>query len=164
MDENRDHSVKLKEENAGMREKLKEIFTQFQQREEHVSDVNKQMDLQKRLTETQVKKMELEFEAEKEFWKKEKSILMDKFERSEQTNQFLQENVKTLQSHLEAYQKQFTEFENTIKQSNSVSSKFLMNFKKIFFKEYWSFIGLYLCFFIYIFHFEHRCRTPYEID
>lgn len=122
MDENRENSGRLKDENLNMRVKLKELYDQFQEREQHMLDMNKQIDLQHQLSHTQLKKLELEFATEREIWAKEKSVLLSRCERTEKTNLFLEENVKSLQSHLEAYQKQFTEFENTIKQSNTVST------------------------------------------
>lgn len=103
-----------------MRAKLKELYNEFQEREQHVMDMNKQVELQNKLTETQLKKMELEFLTEKDLWAKEKSFIAGKCERTEQTNKFLEQNVKSLQDHLEAYQKQFNEFENTITKSNTV--------------------------------------------
>lgn len=120
MDENRENSGKLKDENLNMRAKLKELYNQFQEREQHMLDMNKQIDLQNQLSQTQFKKLELEFATEREIWAKEKAVLLSRCERTEKTNSFLEENVKSLQDHLDAYQNQFTEFENTIKQSNTV--------------------------------------------
>lgn len=133
MDENRENSGRLKDENLNMRSKLKELYDQFQEREQHMLDMNKQIDLQNQLSHTQLKKLELEFATEREIWAKEKSVLLSRCERTEKTNLFLEDNVKSLQSHLEAYQKQFNEFENTIKQSNTVSKFF---FQLNFFSSY----------------------------
>lgn len=121
MDDNRENSVRLKDENLNMRTRLKELYNQFQEREQHVLDMNKQIDLQNQLSQTQLKKLELEFATEKEIWAKEKSILVSRCERLEKTNAFLEENVKSLHQHLDDYQNQFKEFETTIRQSNSVS-------------------------------------------
>lgn len=124
MDENRESSNRLKEENMTMRRKLQDLFVQFQQREQHVMDVNRQIELQTKLTETQFKKLELEFATEKDLWVKEKTLLVSKYERAEQTNKILETTVKSLQDHLDGYQKQFSEFENTISQSNKVCVSF----------------------------------------
>lgn len=124
MDENREHSEKLKDENLNMRGRLKELYDQFEEREEHVLNMNKQIELQAKLSDTQFKKLEMEFATEKELWIKEKLMLIARYEQTEKTNEFLEDNVKSLQEHLVSYKDQFREFENTIKQSTSVSIYF----------------------------------------
>lgn len=125
MDENRENSNKLRDENFNMRSKLKELYDQFQERDQHVMDMNRQIVLQSKLTETQIKKIELEFATEKELWAKERSVLISKCDRLERSCKFHEENNVTLQKHLESYQKQFAEFEDTIKHSNQVCIKYL---------------------------------------
>ncbi|XP_050519311.1 alpha-taxilin-like isoform X2 [Diabrotica virgifera virgifera] len=120
MDENKDKSSRLRNENLNMTSKLAELYEQFQERELHMSNMNRQMDLQKKLSDTQLKKLECEFEAEREIWKKDRAMMIINLERSDETNKVLQENVNSLQDHLNSYQKQYSDFETTMKRSNKV--------------------------------------------
>nr|XP_023026488.1 alpha-taxilin [Leptinotarsa decemlineata] len=124
MDENKDKSLRLREENMKLTSKLTELYDQFQERETHLSNMNRQMELQKKLSDTQLKKLDVEFETEREIWQKERTILLSNLEKSEETNKLLQENVNTLQFHIDVYQKQYSEFEITMKKSNKVFDSF----------------------------------------
>ncbi|KAG5889184.1 hypothetical protein JTB14_019201 [Gonioctena quinquepunctata] len=124
MDENKDKSLRLREENMNMTSKLTELYDQFQEREAHLANMNRQMELQKKLSETQLKKLEVEFETEREIWQKERAMLLANLERSDGTNKVLQDNVKSLQEHLDTYQKQYSDFESTMKRSNKVFDSF----------------------------------------
>ncbi|CAH1153501.1 unnamed protein product [Phaedon cochleariae] len=124
MDENRDKSLHLHEENMNMTNKLSELYDQFQERENRLTNMGRQMDLQKKLSDTQLKKVEVEFETEREIWQKERAMLVANLQRSDETNKVLQENVKSLQEHLDSYQKQYSDFEFTMKRSNQVFDSF----------------------------------------
>ncbi|CAG9855034.1 unnamed protein product [Phyllotreta striolata] len=120
MDENNDKSIRLRDENINMTTKLTELYNQFQEREAQMGNMNKQMELQKKLSENLLKKVEFEFEAQREIWKKERTLLVANFQKSDETNKVLQEKVKSMQQQLESYQKQYTVFETTMKRSNKV--------------------------------------------
>nr|CAI5859563.1 unnamed protein product [Callosobruchus analis] len=100
MDESTDKSLHLREENLTMTSKLTELYTQFKEREAYLTNMNNQMELQSKLSEAQLKRQEVGFEAERHLWNNEKTILIDQLKKSEETNRVLQENIKTLQEHL----------------------------------------------------------------
>lgn len=120
MDENKDKSIRLQEENLAMTAKLTDLYHKFQERETHLSNVNNKMDLQRELSETQMQQLKIEFEVERQVWARERSYLLDNFQKSEEANKVLQENVKTLQDNLNTYQKQYNDFKSTMERSNKV--------------------------------------------
>ncbi|CAH1985359.1 unnamed protein product [Acanthoscelides obtectus] len=124
MDESTDKSLRLREENLNMTSKLTELYTQFQEREAHLTNMNNQMELQRKLSEAQLKKQEVGFEAERHLWQNEKLVLLDQLQKSEETNKVLQENIKTLQESLNTYHKQYSDFETTMKRSSEVFDTF----------------------------------------
>ncbi|KAJ8950374.1 hypothetical protein NQ314_007913 [Rhamnusium bicolor] len=124
MDENKDKSVRLREENMSMTTKLTELYDQFQEREGHLTNMNRQMDLQKQLSETQFEKLQVEFDNERKIWDQERQVLTDNLERSEQTNSVLEANLKSLQDHLDVYKGQYTDFESTMAKSSKVFDAF----------------------------------------
>nr|CAH7721790.1 unnamed protein product [Callosobruchus chinensis] len=131
MDESADKSLRLREENLNMTSKLSELYTRFQEREAHLTNVNNQLDLQRKLSEAQLMKQEVGFEAERLLWHNDKIALIDQLKKSEETNRVLQENTKTLQEHLNTYQKQYNDFETTMKRSSEVFDTFKAEIAKM---------------------------------
>ncbi|XP_018565023.1 alpha-taxilin [Anoplophora glabripennis] len=124
MDENKDKSVRLREENMNMTLKLTELYNKFQERESHLADVNRQLDAQKELFEFKIKKMELEYKADRKAWEEESKALLSNLLKSNETNRLLEENIKSMQANLDVYKNQYSDFEQTMSRSNEVFKTF----------------------------------------
>lgn len=122
MDENKDKSVRLREENMNMTLKLTELYNKFQERESHLADVNRQLDAQKELFESKIKKMELEYQTDRKAWEEESKALLSNLLKSNETNRLLEENIKSMQVNLDVYKNQYSDFEQTMSRSNEVAS------------------------------------------
>lgn len=122
--ESKDKSNKVKEENQNMTEKLTELYEQYQQRENHIETVTKQLDLQKKLAETQAKKTEIEHEAERQTLIAEKKALVMQLEQYEREIVLLQEKNRSLEAQVDLYKSQYSDFETTMSKSNKVFDTF----------------------------------------
>lgn len=120
MADNNEKNIKLREYNADMAQKLSQLCTQFEQREEQITRLKSQMDLEKQLYEAQLQKCQYELKAEKEVWITEKENLQKNLSASEETIQKLTANIENLEKHLKLYTEKYQEFENTIAKSNNV--------------------------------------------
>lgn len=122
--ESKDKSNKVKEENQNMTEKLTELYDQYQQRENHLETVTKQLDLQIKLAETQAKKTEIEHEAERQTCLAEKKALVMQLEQYEREIVLLQEKNRSLEAQVDLYKSQYSDFESTMMKSNKVFDTF----------------------------------------
>ncbi|KAJ8918655.1 hypothetical protein NQ315_014974 [Exocentrus adspersus] len=124
MDENKDKSIRLREENMNMTLKLTELYNKFQERENHLADVNRQLETQKELFESKIKKLELEHKADRKAWEEESKALLANLLKSNETNRLLEENIKSMQANLDVYKNQYSDFEQTMSRSNEVFKTF----------------------------------------
>lgn len=118
--ESKDKSNKVKEENQSMTQKLTELYEQYQQRESHLETVSRQLDLQRKLAETQAKKTEIELEAERQTMLAQKRAL----EQYEREMLLLQEKNRSLEAQVDLYKSQYNDFETTMSKSNKVFDTF----------------------------------------
>ncbi|RZC42452.1 alpha-taxilin, partial [Asbolus verrucosus] len=124
MDENKEKSDKLREENLKMTAKLAELYNQFQRREEDISKMSHQLELERQFSQATLAKMELEIKAEKEMHLKEQAIMKSNLEKSEANCCVLLETVKGLQDHIDVYKNQYEDFESTMSKSAKVFDSF----------------------------------------
>ncbi|XP_015835241.1 alpha-taxilin isoform X2 [Tribolium castaneum] len=106
MDENKEKSEKLREENLRMTARLADLFKQFKKREEDITRMSQQLELERQFAQATITKMELEMRAQNELNAKE------------------QETVKGLQDHIEVYKNQYQDFESTMTKSANVFDNF----------------------------------------
>lgn len=131
MDERQQTFRHLEEANFSMTSSLSDLYSVFQERETHLANITKQLELQMELTKTQQKKLEVEFEAERTVWAKERATLQSNYERSEQANTLLQENINILQSQVEYYKKQYTEMAETLRTYNNMADSIKAEIQKV---------------------------------
>ncbi|KAF7268541.1 hypothetical protein GWI33_018413 [Rhynchophorus ferrugineus] len=129
--ESKDKSNKFKEENQSMTDKLTELYKQSQQRETHIDTVTKQLELQKKLAETQAKKTEIEREAERHTFLAQKKSLEVQLEQSEREAVLLQEKNRSLEAQVDLYKSQYSDFETTMAKSNKVFDTFKQEMSKM---------------------------------
>lgn len=120
MQENSEKNTKLRDDNLDMANKISSLCEQFEKREEQITRMEKQMDLERQLAEATVAKVKFELQAERELWAKEREALQNNLKKSEDTGVQLQTNVKALEEHLQLYTGKYEEFETTISKSNKV--------------------------------------------
>lgn len=105
-----------------MTQKLTELYEQYQQRENHLETVTRQLDLQKKLAETQAKKVEIEHEAERQTVFAQKKALELQLEQYEREIVLLQEKNRSLEAQVDLYKSQYSDFETTMSKSNKVTT------------------------------------------
>lgn len=120
MQENNEKNIKLRDDNLEMANKISTLCEQFEKREQQVSKIGKQLDLEKQLSEATLNKAQLEFQAEREIWNKEREIHVERLKASEETRTKMQEKIKSLEEHLQMYTGKYEEFESTISKSSQV--------------------------------------------
>ncbi|XP_018320673.1 alpha-taxilin [Agrilus planipennis] len=118
--ENSEKNIKLRDDNKDMANKIQALCEQFNKRKEQLARVEKQLELERQLSEATVAKAELELKAEREMWSKEREILQSNLKKSEENCVKLQENIKSLEENLQVYSGNYKEFESTISRSNEV--------------------------------------------
>ncbi|CAG9760032.1 unnamed protein product [Ceutorhynchus assimilis] len=131
INESKDKSLKVKEENQNMSQRLTELYEQYQHRENHLETITRQLDLQKQLSETQAKKMLIEHEAEKQELFARQRALELQIEPYEREIQLLQENNRSLEAQVDIYKSQYTDFETTMTDSNKVFEAFKTKMSKM---------------------------------
>ncbi|XP_035664458.1 alpha-taxilin-like isoform X9 [Branchiostoma floridae] len=124
MDDNRDRSLKMKEENMELCGKLKSLVEQYEKREEHVEKLIKQKDLERQLAEAKMQQATMMLAEEKEKFLTEKQVLLkENYAHRERAEQMAiqEENMKM---QLKLYTEKFEELHKTLNQSNEVFNKF----------------------------------------
>lgn len=127
MEDNKDKSFKLRDENIKMTRKLTELHEQFKERDENIARMTKQMELSKQLASLQIQKLN----TEKEMWDKEKGMLEAKLNMSEANNKALEEKVTELQEYVDVYKGQYSDFETTMTKSNKIFREFKSEMNKM---------------------------------
>lgn len=120
MQDNNEKNLKLREDNAELANRISQLYAHFDQRDEQVARLNKQMEIEKKLADSQLLKAHYEFAAAEQIWAKEKKNYEDSLRTCEETIQNLKMNNEVLQANLHVYTEKYKEFENTIEKSNNV--------------------------------------------
>ncbi|CAH0561787.1 unnamed protein product [Brassicogethes aeneus] len=131
MEENKDKSWKLRDENIKMTTKLSDLHQQFKERDDNLAKMNKQMELSQQLSAAQIQKLEFELNTERQIWAKEKEILKTNLKISETNCKTLEETVADLKSHVEVYRGQYSDFETTMSKSNKIFENFKTEMSKM---------------------------------
>lgn len=124
MDENKEKSNKLREENLKMTTKLAELYNQFQEREEDISKMSHQLELERNYSQATIEKMDLEMRAQQEVHLQEQAVWKRNLEKSEANCCVLLERVKALQNHIDVYKNQCENLESTMTKSTKVFDNF----------------------------------------
>lgn len=120
MQENGERNGRLRDENAAMANRISFMCDQFERREEEVSRLGKQLDLERQLAEAQVQKAQLELQAEREMWAGERDQLQLRLQSVEVSRQQQQSNMDSLQANVKVYTDKYEEFQSTLTKSNQV--------------------------------------------
>lgn len=120
MNENQAANIKLQDDNQDMSTKIASLYHQFDERENDIKKLNKQMELEKQLSKATVAKAELELQSEREIWKKEVQILQDSLVQKESICQVLEKTIQKLEENINVYKSQYENFEGTLIKSNKM--------------------------------------------
>ena len=138
MTENTDKSIKLKNDNLKMTNKMKSIKEEFKKQEEQIKKMNQQIELEKQLAEAQITKLKImnEMETQKlnsnvNILKCEKAELMEEVSKANEKCRQLQMTVKSLQDQIQRYSLKYNEFEATISRSNEIFDNCKEEIKKM---------------------------------
>ncbi|XP_065165593.1 alpha-taxilin [Atheta coriaria] len=120
LQENNDKNMKLRDDNQDMAKKLSTLCSEFQSAEQEIARMSSKMNLEKQLSDATLAKVQYELKAERDLWTKEREMLNQNLNKSEETCAQLQQNIKALETHLQMYTGKYEEFENTISKSSQV--------------------------------------------
>lgn len=112
--------MKLRDDNQDMAKKLSTLCSEFQSAEQEIARMSSKMNLEKQLSDATLAKVQYELKAERDLWTKEREMLNQNLNKSEETCAQLQQNIKALETHLQMYTGKYEEFENTISKSSQV--------------------------------------------
>lgn len=103
MDQNSNENIKLRNDNIQLSERFKKLCEEFKAREEDVQNISKQMALEKKLSEANLARCQLELEAErceKEVWLKEKEALLRKLHDTTKDKLSMELTMKNMEENL----------------------------------------------------------------
>lgn len=120
MQQNTEKNLKLRDDNIEISNKFKKLCDQFKKREEEVTRLKTEMDLEKQLAKTTLNRIECQLHAERNIWNKEKENFTTQLKLHEEEKQKLEANIKALEDNLSMYITKYDEFENVILKSNQV--------------------------------------------
>ncbi|XP_070222982.1 gamma-taxilin-like isoform X1 [Bos mutus] len=130
------HSVKLRQENIELGEKLKKLIEQYALREEHIAKVFKHKELQQHLVDAKlqqtaqlIKEADKKHRREREFLLKEATESRHKYEEMKQQEVQLKQQVTTIE--LSLYMDKFEEFQTTMEKSNELFTTFRQEMEKM---------------------------------
>lgn len=131
MDEANQKSNEMRTENALMQSRVAELTNQFMDRDKGISQMVNEMDAQRQLHDAKLDKMKMEIEEERRIFQEERMKLEAGLKRSEETVAVLRESNQNLQTHLNLYKSQYSEFEETINKSNQMFGNFKEEIAKV---------------------------------
>lgn len=120
MQENTEKNIKLRDDNLDMACKIESLYKQFEQRKEHQSKIEQQLELERQLAQAQIDKSQLELKAQQELWAQERNVLEDKCNQSEKNCVQFQQTIKSLKENLDLYSGKYQEFKTSVSKSNQV--------------------------------------------
>lgn len=123
MEESNKKSLKLRDDNIEMSRKIQILCEKSKQMEEQMNLMKRESDLEKQLYESNIAKLRLESQMEKEQWEQERRVLELSLRKSEEVRTQLQLNTKVLQEQIQLYVKKCEDCEKTIKRSNRMFEK-----------------------------------------
>lgn len=123
MEQNSSENIKLRDDNIKISDRFKKLCEEFKTREEDIQRISKQLGLEKKLSEANLQRSQLELEAEREekkIWLEEKEKLLRKLHDVTKDKLLLEINIKSLEEHLTKYSNKYQKFETTIAKSNEI--------------------------------------------
>ncbi|KAB0354188.1 hypothetical protein FD755_023113 [Muntiacus reevesi] len=125
------HSVKLRQENTELGEKLQKLFEQYALREEHVGQVFKHKELQQHLVDAKLQQTtQLIKEADEKHQREREFLLKEATESRHKYEEMKQQEVQ-LKQQLSLYMDKFEEFQTTMEKSNELFTTFRQEMEKM---------------------------------
>ncbi|MXQ98684.1 hypothetical protein E5288_WYG000697 [Bos mutus] len=125
------HSVKLRQENIELGEKLKKLIEQYALREEHIAKVFKHKELQQHLVDAKLQQTaQLIKEADKKHRREREFLLKEATESRHKYEEMKQQEVQ-LKQQLSLYMDKFEEFQTTMEKSNELFTTFRQEMEKM---------------------------------
>ncbi|XP_037097187.1 taxilin beta b isoform X1 [Syngnathus acus] len=131
IEEHSNRNIKLCQENSALAEKLKNLITQYDQREANLEKVFKHRDLKEKLLDTKLTQSNMFLKEAQEKHKLERELLLQKAAEYRSQAKFLKETEVELKAQLDMYSKKFDEIQGTVSKSNSVYSSFKQDMDKM---------------------------------
>ncbi|XP_048841796.1 beta-taxilin isoform X2 [Brienomyrus brachyistius] len=126
-----DHNAKLCQENSKLAEKLKEIITQYEIREESLEKIFKHRDLQQKLADAKLEQADVLLKEAEEKHKREKEYLLTQAAEWKLQARLLKEQETVMRAQLILYSEKFEDFQNTLAKSNDVFANFKQEMDKM---------------------------------
>nr|XP_023652945.1 beta-taxilin isoform X2 [Paramormyrops kingsleyae] len=126
-----DHNAKLCQENNKLAEKLKEIITQYEIREESLEKIFKHRDLQQKLADAKLEQADVLLKEAEEKHNREKEYLLTQAAEWKLQARLLKEQETVMRAQLILYSEKFEEFQNTLAKSNDVFANFKQEMDKM---------------------------------
>lgn len=123
MHQSNERSLKLRDDNVEMADKIQILCEKSRQMEEQMNLMKKESDLEKQLYDSNAAKIRLETLMEKEQWEQERKALELSLKKSEEMRAQLQINATVLQEQIRLYIERCEDCDRTIKRSNQMFQK-----------------------------------------
>lgn len=123
MEESNRKSYKLHDDNVEMTKKIQYLYEKSMETEGQMALMKRECELEKQLYLSNLAKVQLENQMERQQWEKERKILELNLKKSEEVRNQLQVNAKVLQEQVQLYAKKCEDCEKTIKKSNKMFEK-----------------------------------------
>ncbi|XP_034015694.1 taxilin beta b [Thalassophryne amazonica] len=131
IEEHSNRNTKLCQENSALAEKLKNLISQYDQREANLEKVFKHRDLKEKLLETKLTHANMILKDAEDKHKLEKEHLLKQAAEYKLQVKVMKEQEIDMQVQLDMYSKKFDEFQGTVSKSNSVYSSFKQDIDKM---------------------------------
>lgn len=131
IEEHSTRNTKLCQENSGLAERLKELISQYDQREANLEKVFKHRDLKEKLLDTKLTQANMLLKEAQEKHKLEKDLLLKQTAEYKLQMKALKEQEGEMKTQLDMYSRKFDEFQGTVSKSNSVYSSFKQDMDKM---------------------------------
>lgn len=120
LSENSARSSQLHDDNVEMSQKLAHLYDQISKRSEETRSVEKQLELQKQLFNTELSKNNLEFEAEKEVYRRQIELLQYQLQEKETEIKISKNELSGMELKVDEYIKKYADIEPFISQSSKL--------------------------------------------
>nr|XP_057912776.1 taxilin beta b [Doryrhamphus excisus]XP_057912777.1 taxilin beta b [Doryrhamphus excisus] len=131
IEEHSTRNTKLCQENGALAQKLKDLITQYDQREANLEKVFKHRDLKEKLLDTKLTQANMLLKEAQEKHKLEKELLLQQTAEYKTKMKLLKEQETDMKAQLDVYSQKFDEFQGTVSKSNSIYSGFKQDMDKM---------------------------------
>lgn len=123
MEDSNKKSYKLHDDNVEMTKKIQYLCEKSLETEGQMALMKRETELEKQLSASNLAKVRLEAQMEKQQWEQERKVLELNLKKSEEVRTQLQMNAKVLQEQIQLYAKKCEDCEKTIRKSNKMFEK-----------------------------------------